>query len=238
MNIQKLASGSDGNAYILNQDIMIECGLPIKTLQKKSGYMLHEIQACLVSHAHFDHSKAMKDLSLRGIPIYASAGTYEALDLLPEATEEVSSYRIAKAGVVIEIGNYKVLPFEVVHDHPFMPCKEPLGFLIQHETGKLVYITDTRYSLGMFKDITHYMIECNHSEVLIEQSLQRGTINKALYDRIRLTHFALEQVKEFFKATDLTKCREIHLIHISQNNGHPESFKDEIEELTGIPVYI
>jgi phosphoribosyl 1,2-cyclic phosphodiesterase len=246
MEIQTLASGSSGNAHLINGDLLLDCGLPLKTLEKKSEYTLYMLQACLVGHSHSDHSKAMKALAMRGTPVYASAGTYEQLDLLAEASNMVSDYRIAEAGKMIEVGNYQILPFEVFHDHPSQPCQEPLGFLVQDmfpnsisgTYDKLVYITDTRYSAVTFEEVTHYMIECNHSKKLINQSLQDGKIPQFLYDRIICTHFSLEQVKEFFKATDLSQCREIHLIHISTNNGDPKAFKEEIEELTKIPVYV
>jgi len=246
MEIQTLASGSKGNAHVINGDLLLDCGLPLKTLEKKSEYALYMLQACLCTHAHKDHSTAVEALAMRGTPVYASAGTYEQLDLLAEARNMVSDYRIAEAGKMIEVGNYQILPFEVFHDHPSQPCQEPLGFLVQEmipkqisgSYDKLVYITDTRYSAVTFKEVTHYMIECNFSLKLIKKSLQDGKIPQFLYDRIICTHFSLEQVKEFFTKTDLSKCREIHLIHISKNNGDPLFFKEEIEELTGLPVYV
>jgi phosphoribosyl 1,2-cyclic phosphodiesterase len=250
MNIQTLASGSKGNAHIINNDLLLDCGLPISTLDKKSENSLYMLQACLCTHEHKDHSKAIKALELRGVPVYASAGTYEALDLFAEASNMVSNYHFAEAGKTFEVGNYRVLPFEVFHSYDTPDkkwiCQEPLGFLIQEmipnsisgSCDKLVYITDTRYSKTTFQEITHYMVECNYSEELINQSLQSGKIPQFLYDRIRHTHFSLEQVREFFTKTDLSKCREIHLIHISKNNGDPEGFKAEIEGLTGIPVYV
>ena len=50
MKIKKLASGSIGNCYIINNNLMIDCGIPINQIQKKGGYNLHEIVACLLSH--------------------------------------------------------------------------------------------------------------------------------------------------------------------------------------------
>jgi len=50
MKIQKIASGSAGNCYIIDQKLLVECGIPIKQIEKKGGYKLHEIEACLLSH--------------------------------------------------------------------------------------------------------------------------------------------------------------------------------------------
>ena len=49
------ASGSTGNCYKVDNDtdsLMIECGLPIKTIKKEWGFNVHGIQGCLVSHEH------------------------------------------------------------------------------------------------------------------------------------------------------------------------------------------
>ncbi|MCP7855473.1 hypothetical protein JKR18_02825, partial [Listeria monocytogenes] len=55
--------------------------------------------------------------------------------------------------------------------------------------------------------------------------------------RVLQSHFSLENVKDFLKANDLSHLREIHLLHISEKNGDPERFKNEIQAMTGIPVY-
>ncbi|HEM1811409.1 TPA: MBL fold metallo-hydrolase, partial [Listeria monocytogenes] len=52
------------------------------------------------------------------------------------------------------------------------------------------------------------------------------------------SHFSLENVKEFLNANDLSQLREIHLLHISSSNGDPNMFKNEIQALTGVPVYV
>ena len=55
MQITTLASGSSGNCYIVsneNSKVMIECGVPLRTLQKGGGLQLREIDACLISHGH------------------------------------------------------------------------------------------------------------------------------------------------------------------------------------------
>jgi len=52
MEIEVLASSSKGNCYIIDREIMIECGIPLKEIKKKWGFKVHEIQACLISHEH------------------------------------------------------------------------------------------------------------------------------------------------------------------------------------------
>jgi hypothetical protein len=51
-------------------------------------------------------------------------------------------------------------------------------------------------------------------------------------------HMSLEQCVEFFRVQDLSKCREIHLLHLSAENSDEELFKKTIQEVTGKPVWV
>ena len=56
---------------------------------------------------------------------------------------DIENYRskVIKANKKQQIGNFTILPFDVVHD-----AEEPLGFLIKHQDiGTLLFITDTCY---------------------------------------------------------------------------------------------
>ena len=84
MIFKSLASSSHGNSYIVSDEktkLLIECGLPYKKLQKLSGFALSEFKACLVSHEHQDHAKSVQDLIDRGMDVYMSYGTAEALEI-------------------------------------------------------------------------------------------------------------------------------------------------------------
>jgi len=240
MNINMLSSGSHGNAYIVNNDLLIECGLPINQLDKLSGRTLHGIQTCFVSHAHQDHIRAIRDIARLGIDIYLSSGAKEQYEAETGMQLEGWQYHIANSGKMITVQHYNILPFAVHHDHPFMPCKEPLGCQITdlNNQERLVYITDTSHTEYTFRDVTHWMIECNHSNELIDKSLEAGDIPISLYNRIRHTHLSLEQCIAFFQANDLQKTQKIFLIHISGNHGCSDSFRKAIQGVTGLPVYV
>ena len=84
MEIRSLASSSKGNCYRVtdgNAPLLLECGIPIKDIQRGLDFGLSEIQGCLISHEHKDHAKALKDLSSRGIDIFASSGTLNTFNI-------------------------------------------------------------------------------------------------------------------------------------------------------------
>ena len=62
MEIEVLGTGSSGNCYkvkIGKATLLLECGLPYKVIQKKLNFKVSEIDACLVTHEHMDHAKAV-----------------------------------------------------------------------------------------------------------------------------------------------------------------------------------
>lgn len=231
MKLTVLGSGSSGNCYLLqneNETLIIECGLPYKTILKGLDFNLENVVGCLVSHEHKDHSKAIKELLENGIDIYMSKGTWRTFGYISHRLHFIQSEK------QIQIGNFTILPFEAEHD-----AAEPLGFLIQHkEIGKLLFITDSYYCKYKFKGVNHIMIECNYSEDILRENLENEVIHPVLRDRLIKSHFSLENVKEFLKANDLSKVRNLMLIHLSSSNSNANEFKSQIERLTGKPVYI
>ena len=227
MELKVLGSGSSGNCYLLQnkeETLIIECGLPYKTILKGLNFNLSNVVGCLISHEHKDHSKAANDLIKNGIDVYSSKGTFESIEVKGHRTNIIESEK------AIKIKNFVVLPFQTEHD-----ANEPLGFLIYHkDIGKLLFITDSYYCKYKFSDIDHILIECNYSNKI----LQEKELPKFLKSRIIKSHFELENVKEFLKATDLKNTKEIILIHLSDGNSNAEQFQMDIERLTGKPTYI
>lgn len=231
IDIFPLASGSNGNCYRIDDGrtpLLLECGIPYKEIQKKLNFRISEIAACLISHEHQDHSKAVKDLMKAGIDCYMSQGTAEALG--------VSGHRlhIIKTRQQFQLGSWTVLPFETQHD-----AAEPFGFLLANQAGdKLLYATDTYYIRYKFRGLTHIMVECNYAADILKTNVKAGLVEPALKSRILKSHFSLENVKNFLKANDLSKIQEIWLLHLSDGNSDAERFKREIQELTGKMVFI
>lgn len=232
MEITVIASSSAGNCYKINDGVttlLIECGIPIKKIKEALNYSLSEVEGCLVSHEHGDHAKASKDILRAGIDLYTSKGTAEALGL--------SHHRLSllKAKIGRRIGSFSVTPFDVRHD-----ANEPLGFqILSLETGeKLVFITDTYYVKYKFKGMTHLMIECNYDQDVLDKRVKDGTLDPSLRNRIRKSHMSLQQVKEMLKANDLSNLKAIYLIHLSDKNSDEKKMKKEVQELTGVPVFI
>lgn len=231
ITIKALASSSKGNCYHVTDGstpLLLECGIPFKDIQRKLDFKTREIKGCLISHEHKDHSKAAADVMKAGIDCYMSQETAEAIEAAGHRV------KIIKAQQQFTIGTWTILPFETQHD-----AAEPLGFLMANQTGeKLLFATDTYYIHYKFQNLTHVMIETNYAADILQANVDAGLVPAAMKNRLLQSHFSLDNVKEFFKANDLSQVKEIHLLHLSDGNSDADKFKREIQQLTGKPVYI
>jgi phosphoribosyl 1,2-cyclic phosphodiesterase len=230
MEIQVLGSGSRGNCYRLvagSSPLLLEAGLPWNEIQRLCGFKTSELAACLVSHEHQDHARAVSDLLKAGVDCYMSAGTAKALGL--------SGHRVhlVRALEGFRVGRWTIMPFDTVHD-----AEEPLGFLLASGEHKLVYATDTAYVRYRFRGLTHIMLEANFSRDLLDENVRSGVVPVEMKVRLLKTHMSLDTAMEFLRANDLSRVEEIYLLHLSDGNSHAERFKREIQGLTGKPVYV
>lgn len=232
MEINVMASGSTGNAYRVSDgttSLLLDAGIPIKRIQAGLQYRVTSLQGCLVTHCHLDHSKAAKDLARLGVDVYTSEGTIDAMGL------EGHRFKTVKSLQEVTIGSFKVLPFDVQHDAP-----EPLGFLLSStKTGeKLLYFTDTYYLKYKFCGLTHIMAECNYDMESMRRSVEAGYIPPELAPRIIKSHMSLEHLMDMLRANDLSKVRQIYLLHLSDNNSNEARYCEAIQKLTGAEVYV
>lgn len=222
--LKVLATGSKGNCYIVQaggEILLLECGIVWKEILKGLKFDLSNVVGCLVTHEHKDHCKAVNEVMKSGIDVYMSDGTKEEIG--------IDSYRIheVKSQKSFKLRGFTILPFDTQHD-----VKEPLGFLIHHkELGKVLFATDTFYLKYRFDNIDHILIECNYSESILEDLPPYRA-------RLLKSHMSLETLKETLSTWDLEGTKDITLIHMSENHGEPEYFREEIEKVTGVKTLV
>lgn len=215
-----LASSSAGNAYIVNdQDtrILLECGISHKKLKQLSGFSLSQFAACLVSHEHKDHAKAVKDLIKDGMTVYMSEGTADALEM--DGVELISSME------QFNIGSLDIVPFTTFHD-----AAEPLGFLIKSRTDGdvLAFATDTVNLRYHFPGLNILAIEANYDKEILARCEKMP--EKVRY-RITNSHMEIDTLCDYLKTLDLSQCREIYLLHLSDATSHEGHFINKISRV-------
>jgi len=228
VKLKIVASSSKGNFYILeskNSKLLLECGINIKKIKQALNFELKNIDGCLLTHSHGDHSKSAKEIMNLGIDLYTSNGTAKELGLKHHRLNRISSLKI------FELETFKIMSFDTQHD-----AAEPFGYLIEEKaTGEtLLFATDTFYLKYQFPGLNYIMVECNYIKGILRENIDRGLIPKAMYKRLLNSHFELENVKEFLVANDLSNTTKIILLHLSDGNSDAKRMVGEIEELTQI----
>lgn len=222
MIFESLASSSHGNAYIVSDRetrILLECGLSRKKLQQLSGFRLSDISACMVSHEHKDHSGCVADLLAGGMPVYMSEGTAVALGLEGNALEAAEAVEHQKQ---ITVGTIDIVPFATFHD-----AKEPLGFLFRSrlDGDTLAFATDTVNLNYHFPGVNILAIEANFDKYILERC-QR--MPEKIRHRVSNTHMEIEVLCDYLRRLDLSACREIYLLHLSDATSHEGHFINKV----------
>ena len=217
MKFQSLASSSSGNAYIVSDKethILLECGISHKKLQKLAGFQLTEFQGVLVTHGHKDHAKSALELISRGMDLYMSQGTAEEL--------ETDAVNMIGHMDQFNIGSFDIVPFDTFHD-----AREPLGFLIKSRVDGdvLAFATDTVNLRYKFPGLNILAIEANYDKNMLE--LCEKMPEKVRY-RITNSHMEIDTLCDYLRSLDLSECREIHLLHLSDATSHEGHFINKV----------
>ena len=217
MRFEALASSSAGNAYVVSDEetrVLLECGISHSKLQKLSGFSLSEFRACLVSHEHKDHAKSVQELIERGMTVYMSQGTAEALETEgAELIEHMEQF---------SVGSLDIVPFATFHD-----AKEPLGFLIKSRVDGdvLAFATDTVNLRYKFPGLNILAIEANYDKNILDRC---DRMPEKIRHRITNSHMEIDTLCDYLRSLDLSQCREIHLLHLSDATSHEGHFINKV----------
>lgn len=167
MTYDILATGSSGNAVVINSEILIDCGVPVKKL-RESGY-IKNLKLVLLTHEHGDHFNAATVRAL-----------HKERPALRWGCCEWMIRRLVEAGVpsiciyLMDLTKQYMIPYA---DEPFVDVMpEPLvhdvpncGWRIDDYSFKMFYATDTS-TLDHIeaKNYDYYLIEANHTRAEIE----------------------------------------------------------------------
>ena len=215
MNIRVVGTGSRGNTYLLNAEsetLVLDAGMPFKTVKIAMGFDVARISGVLISHMHGDHAKYAREYEKAGIPVIRS---YEAEGYGAESLTEHH-----------RLGGFDVMSFPCIHD---APC---VGYRIHHpEMGKMVYATDTEYVKYRFRDTSVILIEANWSEEYVNKDDPR-------WGHILTGHMSLQTALDCIKSNDNPMLKNVILCHLSELNASPKDFKAAAEAVVGDKVRV
>lgn len=228
LDIKVIASGSSGNCYLINDGasrLLLDCGIPYKDIVRGCSYNM-DICACLVSHTHSDHAKAVKEMLNNGVTVVGNKELSEAFGV-----------KLVEPNRTALCGTFYFTPFNVPHCNTDGTDCENYGYLLHSKATNenLLFATDCAYIPHRFKDISYALIEVNYEMALMPEEYAESVENRRFK-----SHHALETAVDFLNGMDKSRLKAVYAIHGSRNRSDPERTKTAIEEAVGkeVDIYV
>ena len=205
-----ISSGSEGNAVIYNNAMMVDCGVSLKALQE----VKRSLKIVLLTHKHSDHLKirTLQRLQAERPTLRIACG-----DFLLEELPCIKNIDVLQVGKIYDYGAFKVSPVKLYHDVP------NFGWRIFLPNGqKIFHATDTVHLEGITaKGYDLYAIEHNYCEEYIQQAIEEARANGEYthaYGSIK-THLSIQQARAFIEA-NRKESSEVLELHKSRSFYH------------------
>jgi len=213
MNYKIISSCSSGNAILLDNGILLDCGVPFKIIQRH----LRKIKAVFISHEHHDHLNisTLKKIHELRPTVRFIVGFWLKQCLLSKGID-ASKIDVIEHGKVYNYKSFKVLPFILIHDVKNYGIK----IIDMQSKQKIIYAVDTnRIDHISAKDFNLYLIEGNYDEDKLEENIKIDT-EKGLFSyglRVKNTHLSVQKASEWLM-NNMGANSYYEFIHQSANN--------------------
>lgn len=209
-----ISTGSKGNAVILNDLILIDCGVPYRAIKPYAG----NIQLVLLTHIHGDHfnRSSVHRLAAERPTLRFGCGKWLARDLIDCG---VQKWRIDIFTPNV-LNRYSFVDISMVTlNHNVPNC----GYKIFMNNEKIFYATDTNDLRGITaKNYDLYMLEANYEDEEIKDRIRKKEENgEYAYERQVLhNHLSKAKCDDFIVRNAGIGSRFVYL------HGHVEGEKN------------
>ena len=229
MLLQALASGSNGNSFVINSGnltVLIDVGISRRRIIEGLSRLnidRSSVKYILITHAHSDHIIGLPVLHLvLNFRIIATEGTIEEIRKLVRIDSRYGE--IADNAILIEnnknlpLEGVEVIGYETIHD-----IQGSTGFTLYFYDEDLTvsYTTDTADVTTGFKQAMRMsdfiLIEANHDHELLKKS--RRPI--WLKERIKNTHLSNKSTVKILESVVSKQTKVLFLGHLSGECNTP-----------------
>lgn len=191
MNYKIISSCSTGNAVILRDVILVDCGVTFKRLEK----YYKKLKIVLLTHIHSDHfnKTTIRKLAEERPTLRFACCEWLLKDLI-ECGVNKKNIDILQIGTKYDYKLFKLIAVKLYHDVP--QC----GYRVFLDDYKVFYATDTKTLEGISaKNYDLYLIEGNYDEDEIKERIkQKQQDCKFVYEfRAKDNHLSKQQASEF-----------------------------------------
>jgi phosphoribosyl 1,2-cyclic phosphodiesterase len=230
MELSIIASGSNGNCYLLQSDgvsVLFDAG---KSFSETAGRMaalgkaIEEVDGIVLSHAHGDHYQGIGPIARRlRIPVYVREEVYTA------CRRRLGPVDVRHFDAGFRIKDLEITPVETSHD--ITSC----GFVV----GRFGIFTDTGCVTTQMKDIIQdldvLLLESNYDE----EMLMNGPYPRHLKERIvsERGHLSNDDASDFVSRHG-RHLSLVFLAHLSEKNNSAEKVRETFESINADLPYV
>lgn len=205
MKYNIIGSSSKGNAIIVEDKILLDCGISYTKLKS----YLKDIKLIFISHVHKDHllPTTIKHIAYNYPTIKYLTGSEEVVKKLVECGVKKKNIYVLKPSKWYDLGLIKTKLEPLVHDTP------NYALLFEYKSKKCVYAVDTNeISHIQAKNYDLFLIESNYNEELLEKHIRECIDNNDNEDKL----YYLNRVKSTHLS--YTKCTDFLLENMGENS--------------------
>lgn len=219
MTFDVLKTGSSGNAVVINEEILVDCGVPFKVLEQ-SGY-IKKLRLVLLTHRHSDHFKpsTVKRLHEEHPALRWGCCEWMVGPLLDSGVSK-NVIDVFHFNRTYRYGDFQLSVEPTVHDVPNC-CYHINAY------GELIFYATDCATLDMIeaKNYSYYLIESNYDEAEIEERIAEKLENgEFAYEfRAAQNHLSREQALDWLARNAGPDSQYVLLHqHIERNNKNDQ----------------
>lgn len=223
MKLVPLASGSAGNAFVVQTDsggLLVDAGISAKQLEMRmdqAGLDPEALSAIILSHGHSDHTKGVSVFSRRyKLPVWMNRGTWQVVQ---NTLGKVHALEFFETGRIFQIADIRLHPFSVPHD-----CADPVGFRITAGVCRAGIATDLGTPTGLVANLlagVHVLVlESNHDPVMLRDGPYPWELKQRV--RGRLGHLSNQESAGLLERVVSDELQTVILAHVSATNNKTE----------------
>ena len=213
MNVEILASGSSGNAVVINEEILLDCGVSFKKIEPHHK----NLKLVFISHVHIDHlnKSCVKKLAENRPLLRFAVGSWLVQPLL-DCGVSMRNIDVLLMNVEHNYKGFSLIAFPLYHD------VKTAGIKLFMNGERLIYATDTcRLDHVEAKDFDWYLIESNYDEEEVEMEIEQAKLEGTFCykKRVQGTHLSIQQCEEWLLKNmgDDSKFIKMHQ-HVKKSN--------------------
>ena len=226
MRVASLASGSKGNAYLVEQDgeaLLVDCGICFKALSARveslacaAGRAAPRLRGVLLTHSHCDHTSGLRALlSHVDVPVYANSMTAEAT--AEQEHVDGAAFACFENGQSFRAGPFEVCAFSVPHD-----TSAPVGYVV---AGACVYFHGTDIGVPLdsvgarLAEADVATLEFNHDPVMLRTSGRPLPLIRRIAGP--RGHLSNDEACDLVRRFASPRLRRLALAHLSRDCNAP-----------------